>query len=166
MRNLCVKLTLCLCLTAQAFLWSPAAAPASAEPADAADFTLQDIEGVRFYTLSSYRGKQPVLLFFWTTWCPFCQKALKSLSMTYDELRCEGLEILAVNLGESSSKVKHAVRYYNLPFTVLLDERSSSVRNYNLLGVPTYLLIDKEGKIIFRDNYLPKGKLQELLKDA
>lgn len=168
MRMICVRMIGAVCVAAQVFLWSPSSGHAIEQPQQdvASDFTLQDVDQARVYTLSSYREKQPVLLFFWTTWCPFCQKALKSLSMMHDELKSRGVEVLAVNLGEDGAKVRHAVAYYKLPFPVLIDERSSTIDAYNLLGVPTYILIDKQGGIVFKDNYLPRNKIFELLEDG
>lgn len=129
------------------------------------DFTLAEAQKKTSYTLSSYRGRQPVLLFFWTTWCPFCQKALSSLSDTYPELVKDGVEVLAINVGEPGSRVERAAQYYKLSLPVLLDEQSTVIRSYGLLGVPTYILINKEGRVIFQDNYLPRRRLQDLLKE-
>ncbi|MCG8430951.1 MAG: TlpA family protein disulfide reductase [Candidatus Omnitrophica bacterium] len=149
-----------------AFLAVPIKVPcAYAQDSLPKDFNLPDVDQVTFYSLSSYRGKQPVLLLFWTTWCHFCQNALKSLTMMYPELQEQGVEVLAINVGESPRKAAHAVRYYKLPFTVLLDRDSRAVRDYNLLGVPTYILLDKEGRIVFQENYLPKRRLRKILKD-
>ncbi len=43
------------------------------ESFSAPDFKLQDTNG-GLVMLSSYKGKQPIILFFWTTWCPYCRR--------------------------------------------------------------------------------------------
>lgn len=128
----------------------------------ALDFKLQDLNRDTF-TLSSYKDKQPVILFFWTTWCPFCRKELQALKESYPQLAEEGWELFAVNVGESSSEVDKAVKGYALNFKVLLDKDTAVADSYGILGVPTYFFIDKKGYIVFNDHYFPKGKYKELI---
>lgn len=120
----------------------------------APDFQLPDLQQ-QALTLSAYRDKQPVFLFFWTTWCPFCRQGLKELSERYPELSEKGWQVLAVNIGEPQDKVKRFIDNYALQFKVLLDENLSAAEAYDVLGVPTYVLIDKNGLVIFKNNYFP-----------
>ena len=64
----------------------------------AADFTLKSLEGEEF-KLSSFRGKNPVYLVFWATWCPYCVKEIPRLKELYAKLAPKGLKILAINIG-------------------------------------------------------------------
>lgn len=127
----------------------------------APDFKLQDL-GQKVFSLSSYRNKQPVFLFFWTTWCPFCRRGLRDLNDSYPELAQKGWEVLAIDTGEPAEKVKRFADSYSLKFNVLLDQDLTVANAYDVLGVPTYVLIDKGGLIVFKDNYFPAAKLGEL----
>jgi len=124
----------------------------------APDFILQGLKG-ETVTLGSYRNKQPVFLFFWTTWCPFCRRGLRDLSENYPELAEKGWEVLAINIGEPAEKVKGFIDNYSPQFKVLLDQDLTAAYAYDVLGVPTYVLIDKTGLIVFKDNYLPLDKM-------
>jgi peroxiredoxin len=128
----------------------------------APDFELQDIHQ-DIVTLNSYKNKQPLVLFFWTTWCPFCQNELKVLNDRYAGLSEDGLEVLAINVGETPDKVQNFIQGYNLAYRVPLDKDSSVARSYAVSGVPTYVLVDLEGFIVFQDNYFPQGQYKELL---
>jgi peroxiredoxin len=128
----------------------------------APDFTLYDIYQDA-YTLSSYRDKQPLMLLFWTTWCPFCRNELKVLNGIYSSLAEDGIEVLAVNVGELSNVVENFVRGYNLAYRVLLDRDSRVAGLYGLIGVPTYILINKRGEVVFKDNYFPANEYKDLL---
>ncbi|MDD4900094.1 MAG: cytochrome c biogenesis protein CcdA [Candidatus Omnitrophica bacterium] len=128
----------------------------------APDFKLEDTNGV-LHTLSSYKNKQPVLLFFWTTWCPFCQKELAGLNNNYTVLKSEGIELLAINAGESLNTVQRLLKKVNPVFTVLLDKDTEVASAFFVLGVPTYILIDKNGQVVYQDNSFP-GDLKELIK--
>ena len=129
----------------------------------ARDFKLQDLSG-KTYQLSAYRQKQPVLLFFWTTWCPFCLKEIQTLNTkSYASLAKDGVQLLAINAGESRQAVERLVRNYSIVFTVLLDEESTVSGDYRVVGVPTFVLIDKNGSIRYKGNVYPKDEIQQVI---
>jgi peroxiredoxin len=136
--------------------------PAVRETGLAPDFSLQDLNK-NTYTLSSYRSKQPVILFFWTTWCHFCRRELKMLKDIYPQLQKDGAELLAISVKEPAYKVDNFLKGYVLNFKVLLDRYATVAAAYDILGVPTFVLIDKKGRIVFRTNYFPKEKYKELI---
>ena len=127
-------------------------------------FTLEDLNQNAF-TLSSYKDKQPVMLFFWTTWCPFCREELKFLKEKYPDLVKEGLELAAINAGEVFSKVDNFTKIHNLPFRVLLDKDYAVAYDFGVMGVPTYVLIDRKGYVRFIDNYFPKEKYKSIISE-
>jgi len=128
----------------------------------APDFTLQDLDKVPF-TLSEYRDKQKVILFFWATWCPYCRKELRLLSDRYADLLKDGWEVVAIDVGESSARVSSFVKSYNLPFRVILDIDQSVASAYELIGIPTYFFINKKGDILLAENYFPEREYKGLL---
>lgn len=132
-----------------------ASAALAKAPLVAPDFTLQDTHQDEI-TLSSYKkDNKPVLLFFWTTWCPFCQKELPVLKDMYSGLVKDGVEVLSINIGEDPNKVIDFVKPYRLPFRVLLDKDTTASNAYKLVGVPSYVLVGKNGDIVFQDNFFP-----------
>jgi peroxiredoxin len=127
----------------------------------ASDFSLLDLNQSPV-ALSSYIGKQPLLLIFWTTWCPFCQEELSLLNRQYGQLEKDGVAVLAIDVQEPLRRVK---RYANLwVFPVLLDEDAKAAEAYSVYGVPTYILINEEGKIVLRGNSFPWGYKAALAK--
>lgn len=136
--------------------------PEVKEASMALDFKLQDLAQNTF-SLTSYKDKQPVILFFWTTWCPFCRDELKTLSQTYPKLAKEGWELLAIDVGESVYKVDKFVKDNALTLKVLLDKDMAVAHSYDVMGVPTYILLDKKGYIVFKDNYFPQRQYKELI---
>lgn len=135
--------------------------PAVAQNSPAADFKLQDLNK-NFVSLSDYKGKRPVILFFWTTWCPYCRVELGELSKRYAQLTKEGIEALAVDVNEPASIVEAFLKKMNLKLKVLLDSEAKAAHSYEILGVPTYVLVNKEGVIVFKGNSLPERKIKEL----
>jgi peroxiredoxin len=130
----------------------------------APDFKLEDLNNNTF-VLSSYRDKQAVMLFFWTSWCPFCREELQILSKNYTQLQNEGLELAVINVGESAAKVANFSKAHNFPFRIILDKYSTVARSFDILGIPTYILIDKKGRMRFTEHYFPKEKYKSLLAE-
>ena len=108
--------------------------------------------------------RQPVLLFFWTTWCPYCQKELGVLNNSYALLHKDGVKLLAIDSGEMVDKVRDFTSRMLLSYKVAVDADSNVTRDYDIIGVPTYVLVNKSGKIVFKDNYFPQD-YKDLLSD-
>ena len=113
-------------------------APVSgAETQLATDFTLKSLEGEEF-KLSSFRGKNPVYLVFWATWCPYCVKEIPRLKELYTKLAPKGLKILAINISYNDPllRVQSFQKKYELPYPILYDNNATVSRQYGVIGVP------------------------------
>lgn len=128
----------------------------------AEDIVLKDLSG-QSVNLSSYKGK-PLIIFFWTTWCPYCRKEIKTLDQMYLQMQKEGITVFAVNIGESGYRVKNFFKNYPLNLRVLIDTDSLSAQQYNVMGVPTYVFIADSGLIISDAHTLPEDYKSLLLK--
>jgi len=131
------------------------AAAAPGEGSDLpADFTLPDLEG-RAVTLGPFLGKTPVLLVFWATWCPECKAAIPEINAMATGPLAEKLRIFGLDFRESREKVALAVKSRGIRYPVLLDERGQAARAYGVVGIPTYVLIGRDGKVAYREHVLP-----------
>jgi peroxiredoxin len=111
----------------------------------APDFQLPNLEGQPI-SLSDFRGK-PVLLNFWATWCGPCVFEMPFIQSIFEESSDTGLVILAVNIGEAPPTVRDFIQSGNFSFPVLLDTSQDVALEYNVRGIPTTFLIDKNGII-------------------
>lgn len=124
-------------------------APPPVQPSEgenlAPDFELQSLDG-KPVALSSLRGK-PVMLNFWATWCGPCRAEMPYIQQVFEdkEWTDRGLVILAVNVGDSSSKVREFMKNNGLSFRALLDTDASVARDYNVTAIPATFFIDKNG---------------------
>ncbi|MBM7694844.1 peroxiredoxin [Peribacillus deserti] len=113
---------------------------------EAPNFVLTDIDGTK-HKLSDYKG-QGVVLNFWGTWCKPCEKEMPYMNSQYKEFKDKGVQILAVNVGESNYSVEQFVDKYALDFPVLIDRKSEVQNAYKVDPLPVTFLINKEGKVI------------------
>jgi peroxiredoxin len=110
----------------------------------APDFTLKDLDG-NTVTLSSLRGKK-VILNFWATTCPYCIIEMPALNQ-FIKSHKDDTVLLAIDLGESPSKVKQYLEGKGYEFTVLLDTDLSTIYDYQVQFIPMSYFIDKNGII-------------------
>lgn len=124
----------------------------SAQGADLApDWTLTSSEG-EITRLSTEVQEQPVILFFWATWCPYCKALmphLQSIQLEYGD----AIKILAINFREDGDPVGF-IEEKGYDFTVLPDGDEVAAA-YNVYGTPGIIIVDGDQKIAFDLRYLP-----------
>jgi len=111
----------------------------------APDFELRNLDGESI-SLSGFKGK-PVLLNFWNTGCPPCRAEMPYLQQVYNEIQEDNLVMLTVNIGERSATVERFLQDNDLSLPVLLDTKGAVAQLYIKRGIPTTVLIDKDGII-------------------
>ena len=114
---------------------------------NAADFSLTDVEG-RTWHLKSLRDKV-VLVNFWETWCPPCQREVPDLDALYRRFRDRGLVVLAIT-SEESPKVKMAVAQRKIGYPVLLDPGGKVRDLFRIEGFPESFVYDRQGRLVAR----------------
>ena len=97
--------------------------------------------------LSDYRGKL-ILLNFWATWCAPCKEEMPSLDSLKNNPNLRNIEIFPINVGkdslEKSNKFFEDLNIKNL--SIYFDNNITLAKDLILRGIPTTILINKEGK--------------------
>jgi len=119
-------------------------------PVAAPDFSLEDLDGEQ-HALSDYRGKV-IMLNFWATWCPPCRREIPSMESIYQDLGDKGFVVLGVNEFETPDHVfAYTGQLSVFPnFPILFDLDSKVAELYGVKGLPTTLLINKQGQVVYR----------------
>lgn len=110
-------------------------------------FSLQSPDN-SVHALDDYKG-QPVLIFFWASWCSICKRTMPELQQVYEVYSPQGFEILAVN-PTNQNDVSLAINYFETQgytYTMLLDIQDAVASDYQLHAFPTSILVGPDGVI-------------------
>lgn len=113
-----------------------------------AAFQFRDAAG-KFHSTADLKGKV-VLINFWATWCPPCRAEMPSLHSLYSKLKNDDrIVFLFMNEDEDDLKVKSYLENngFNMPVSTRTSNLPGEIFNGTL---PTTVILDKEGRIVFR----------------
>lgn len=119
--------------------------PSEAPQPLAIDFEAVDLEGRPFHGID-LKGRI-VLLDFWAVWCAPCLDAFPKLTALARDLEDEPFELVGLALYSGDHEdVRDFLTGYTADYTVVVGADDLAIR-YDVIGYPTYLLIDPEGNI-------------------
>ena len=132
---------------------------------EAADFSLTDITTGDTLRLSDKRGSI-VLLEFWASWCPPCRASNPHLVELYKKYHPAGLEVIGIATSDKEENWKKAIEddgllWHQVNSREEVKGQENIAKRYAVAYIPTSIIVDKEGKIIYRGE--PNG-VEEMLK--
>jgi len=117
------------------------------------------------FDLASQKGNV-VLLNLWATWCGPCRFEIPELEKMHAEYSPRGLKIIGVSLDDSGAEVvKQFVAEKKMTYMIAIDPEGTIANIFQTSIIPTTVLIDKKGKIVWKE-YGPVSLNDETLKKA
>lgn len=129
-------------------LYAAAGVKKITEPLTAPEFVLTTIEG-RTIESRHLRGNV-VLVNFWATWCGPCKEEMPALKRLKESFAGNSFELLAVTTDQQVEGIRTFVRALGLEFPVLLDHTKDVSAAFGVRGLPTTVLIDRQGRLVGR----------------
>jgi peroxiredoxin len=129
--------------------------------AQAPDFKAIDLNQ-QTVTLSQFKGKSVVLLDFWASWCVPCRESIPHLKKLYKKYHSKGFELITVSEDENRKAWIDAVNqdstsmWFHIPIAEQFAKGPDYItnddiyKNYFVQAIPATMIIDKNGKIIYR----------------
>lgn len=122
----------------------------SSEPIEAPAILFKDQRGESI-ALAKFRGRI-VLLNVWATWCAPCREEMPALDRLQAKFGGEDFEVIALSVDRAginavdaffrAVNIRHLKRY--------IDESATTMHKLGIAGLPTTLLIDRDGREVRR----------------
>lgn len=120
------------------------------EPKDLADARFKNADGKEL-SFQDWRGKV-ILLNLWATWCAPCRHEMPALDRLQGSIGGDNFEVVAVSIDRKGLKAAQGflteIKTKNL--TTYIDQTGKIAREVGAFGMPTSILIDRDGKEIGR----------------
>jgi len=118
--------------------------------------------------LSSQKGKV-VYLDYWASWCAPCRQSFPWMNDIQARFGDRGLQIIAVNLDARPEDANKFLTQNNANFTIAYDPKGETPRLYGVKGMPTSVLIGRDGKVLFQHvgfNQDNRAELEKKISEA
>ena len=128
-------------------------------------FEAQDIQG-NTVSSESLKGKL-VYIDIWATWCLPCRKEIPALKALQEEYKDKDITFVSLSVDDDKEAWKNAVTTEKLTGVQLHKNVQMSpdfAENYDLTGIPRFILVNKDGKLISINAPRPsEAKIKELI---
>ena len=114
----------------------------------AAPFELTSLDG-KLVKSSELAGKV-VLVNFWATWCGPCKEEMPSLARLQQQLDPAQFVLLTVTTDVQRQGITHFLSHLGVTLPVLFDEDQEVSRAFMVRGLPTTVVIARDGSLVGR----------------
>ncbi len=149
-----------------------ATAVAAAAPVSgiAPDFGLQARDGTQV-SLTDLKG-QVVMINFWATWCGPCRQEMPHLEALYQRYSPLGFTLLGVNVEDDPKGAEAWLAQTPVSFPVLFDSDNRVTKIYDVVAMPSTVLVDRSGNVRYlHHGYKPgyeneyQNQIRELIRE-
>ncbi|MBS1866286.1 MAG: redoxin family protein, partial [Acidobacteria bacterium] len=136
------------------------ASPVRAREPFAPDFHFVTKEN-QTYNNTSLRGKV-VLLDFWATWCPPCRESVPTIKSLNKKYSAKGLVLVGISSDDDEEVWRTFISSEKMDWQEYIDSSDEVNATFQIDSIPTYIVIDKDGVIRYRQSGYGNQTEQEL----
>ena len=132
-------------------------------------FYLRTLGNKSFFLSKELKKQKPIVLSFFATWCVPCRKEmpkLDSLSQVFKDVSFYLINVSGVEgkNKEEPEKVKKMLYDLKVDIPVLMDMYAKTAKLYEALILPTTVIINPNGEVIYKHTGYEKGDELEISK--
>jgi thiol-disulfide isomerase/thioredoxin len=126
-----------------------AEAAVATDPSAAPTISLPDLDGEGEVSAPT-PGARATVVNFWASWCAPCREEAPDLEATFQRYQRDGVRFLGVNERDNLAAARTFARQVGFSFPSGFDPAGRLAFDYELLGMPTTVVIDAEGQVRYR----------------
>jgi thiol-disulfide isomerase/thioredoxin len=115
---------------------------------DSPKFIKTDIFGKKI-EIDKLKGKY-VLLDFWASWCMPCLASVPVLKTLSNKYSVDSVVIIGISIDEDKQTMKSSIKENEMNWVHIWDYDNDLSNQFGVFSIPTFILIDKQGRIVFR----------------
>ena len=119
------------------------------------DIPLRTVDGEEITIRDILKNGKPVVLYFFTTWCPTCRSDLKNLKAVYSEFKDE-VEVLVVgfDITETTKEIRdYAINRGYYGEWIFIEPNGNLITSLKITTMASKLIISPDGEIVFSEGY-------------
>lgn len=97
--------------------------------------------------LAALKGKV-VYVDFWASWCGPCRQSFPWMNEMQAKYGAQGLTVVGINVDKKRADADSFLKNTPAQFTVAYDDKGTTPTAYQIKGMPSSYLVDRNGKII------------------
>jgi thiol-disulfide isomerase/thioredoxin len=127
------------------------------------NWSFPDING-KMVSLSDFKGKY-VYIDVWASWCGPCKQEIPYLKSLKDKFKGKNIEIIGISVDENKTDWENIMKSESLTGIQLFAAgwENTLCESFKITGIPRFILIDKQGKIINSNADRPSGDIETVL---
>jgi len=111
-------------------------------------------------SLVKHKGKV-VYLDFWASWCVPCKRSFPWMNNIQAKYKDKGFTVISVNLDAEQSLAKKFLVINPATFDVIYDPKGKIAKHFKIQGMPSSMIIGRDGKIKSRHTGFFNKKIPE-----
>ena len=117
--------------------------------------------------LAQFKG-QPMLVYFWATWCKSCKQEVPELKALHEKYKGRNLRVIGIS-ADNTDKVREFAKEYAINYTLLLGSNDAIALSKQLGntvgGLPFAVVVNAKGEIVKTVlGEVPPGRFEELVR--
>ena len=105
-----------------------------------------------------------VMVDFWASWCGPCRQEMPILNAIHNKYEALGFTVLGVNVEEQVANARSFIADRPVDFPILIDSNNTVSRLYEVIAMPTTVVIDRDGQLRFLHRGYQSGDEAEYRK--
>ncbi|MDO6508018.1 TlpA disulfide reductase family protein [Colwellia sp. 4_MG-2023] len=111
-------------------------------------------------TLLEHKGKV-IYIDFWASWCVPCRKSFPWMNTIQDKYKQQGFTVVSINLDANKALAEKFLIEMPASFPVIYDPKGKLAKHFNIQGMPSSMLIGRDGTIKSRHTGFFTNKIKQ-----